>query len=64
MKKQKAVTFAVPVRLTQERIKRLDELKESIGAQTRADVMRWLIDNAHVRPANVVFPLPDKVQQN
>jgi hypothetical protein len=51
---------AIPVRMTPTLIARLDEQKIALGLSTRADVIRWLIDNAHIRRASVQFPQPEK----
>lgn len=58
MEEKKSATTPVPVRFNEERLQRLDELKKHIGVSTRADVIRWLVDNAHIRPASVQFPQP------
>ncbi len=60
MEDKRESTTAVPVRLTPTRIARLDELKADIGLSTRADVIRWLIDNARIRRASVQYPPTEK----
>lgn len=60
MEEKREPTKPIPVRLTPTRIARLDELQLDIGLSTRADVIRWLIDNAHIRRASVQFPQPEK----
>jgi hypothetical protein len=50
--KETGLSTAVPVRLTQEQLHRLDMLKAKIGAPTRSDVIRWLINNTRVRQAS------------